>query len=123
MISDNKNIAAFGQMLDAWQQGDLSKVEELVAPDYVGHMSGGDRNIDGLKIRISEFNAKFPDIVFRIDDQFANGEKVVTRLTARGTDSASRVAVVLMGINISRFCNGLMCEEWATWEAVTSSQS
>lgn len=123
MNSEEESKALFQELLNTWQTGDLSKVESLVARNYVGHVSSGDRDIKGLKARIAEFKTKFPDVAFRIDDQFAMGEKLVTRMTARATDSATGKEIVMMGINISRFTGGLLSEEWATWEILSAQAS
>ena len=118
MSSERENMATFREMLSAWQLGDVLKADSLVSPDYIGHVSSGDRNIDGLKERISAFKSMYRDAVFQIEDQFAVGEKVVTRMTAHATDAATGKPIRMMGINISRFSNARMCEEWATWEVV-----
>jgi predicted ester cyclase len=116
MSSEDENRALFQQLLNGWQTGDLSKVDTFVARNYVGHVSAGDRDIDGLKARVAEFNAKYPVAAFLIEDQLAIGEKVVTRMTAHVTDASTGNRITLMGINISRFSGGKLCEEWATWE-------
>lgn len=123
MNSGEENKVHFQELLRTWQTGDLSKVDSLVAQDYIGHVSAGDRDIKGLKARIAEFKTRFPDVAFRVDDQLAVGEKLVTRMTARATDTATGREIVMMGINISRFSDGHLCEEWATWEVLSALES
>jgi hypothetical protein len=45
-----------------------------------------------------------------------DGEKVITRLTARVTMRDSGESAMLLGINISRIVDGKIVEEWSTWE-------
>ena len=104
--------------LHMWETGDLSKFDEIVACGYVGHVASGYRNREGLNARIEVFRAKYRDVVFTIEDQISSGEKVVTRLTAEGTERATGGRVKLMGININRVKEGKLVEEWASWESV-----
>jgi ketosteroid isomerase-like protein len=99
-----------------WESGDLARFDEIVATDYVGHVASGTRDRGGLRARIQAFHKLFPDIHFTIEDQFARGDKLVTRMRAQGTNSTSGTKTELMGINISRIRNGKLVEEWAVWE-------
>lgn len=115
-MSSEKNKTLFQQVVMMWQHGDLEKVEELNTPDYVGHVSQGDRDREGLKARIQAFCSIYPDVVFTIHDQMTDGDKVISRLSACGTHSATGKLTELIGINISRVVDGKVAEEWATWE-------
>ena len=115
-MSTEQNKILFQQVVMMWQNGDLDKVEELNTPDYVGHVSQGDRDCEGLKARIKAFLSIYPDIVFTIHDQMTDGDKVISRLSARGTNSETGKLTDLIGINISHVVDGKVAEEWATWE-------
>jgi predicted ester cyclase len=106
----------FRRHIHAWESGDLSQIDELIDDRYVGHVAAGDRDRDGLKARIADFRATYPDITFTIEDQMVNGDRVVTRLTARGTHQPTGQATTLSGLNISRIAGGKIVEEWAAWE-------
>jgi hypothetical protein len=99
-----------------WEEGDLAPFDELIARDYAGHVASGTRDRDGLRERIREFHALFPDVDIAVEDQFVQGERVVTRMRASGTNSRTGARAELIGINISRVVNGKLLEEWATWE-------
>lgn len=114
------NKALFRRVVGMWQSGDVSPIEELVDALYLGHVAAGDRDRAGLLARIREFRATFPDAVFTIEDQLAAGDRVASRLTARGTHAATGKATTLIGLNISRFAGGRIVEEWATWETLVS---
>ena len=115
-MSTEHNKIPFQRVVQMWQYGDLEKVEELTTADYVGHVSQGDRDRDGLKARIQAFRSIYPDVVFTIHDQMTDGDKVISRLSARGTHSETGKLTDLIGINISRVVDGKVAEEWATWE-------
>jgi steroid delta-isomerase-like uncharacterized protein len=68
--------------------GNLDAAEEIYAPNYISHQPTGAEDIRGLEA-IKQFNAgvreAFPDAEITIEDQIAEGDKVVTRFTFRGT--------------------------------------
>jgi steroid delta-isomerase-like uncharacterized protein len=107
---------------------DKSLPDRYLASDYVLHdpsapdFSGGREEFKMVQDKF--FNA-FPDHRLTIDDQFADGDKVVTRWTARGTQendlpgcpSAGKHAVVT-GITVSRISDGKIAEEWQNWDTL-----
>jgi len=100
-----------------WETGDVLRFDDLIADNYVGHVSSGKRERSGLLARIAAFHKLYPDIHFYIEDQFVKGDKVVTRMRAVGSSSTG-AKTELMGINISRIVKNRLVEEWATWEPV-----
>jgi predicted ester cyclase len=110
--------AVFRRAVEIWQQGNAQLIDAVVTPNYVGHTSKGIRNIDGLRARVTEFHALYPDIKFTIEDQFAEGDRIATRMTAYGTSKENGKSVHLIGLNISRFVGNRIAEEWPVWEIV-----
>jgi predicted ester cyclase len=101
-------------------KGDLGVIDEIMAPNYVGHVPGfppSDR--EGDKQLIAMFRAAFPDLHFIIEDQIGEGDKVVHRLTARGTHQGDFMGIpptgkqiIGTGININHFAEGKVVESW-----------
>jgi predicted SnoaL-like aldol condensation-catalyzing enzyme len=120
--SAESNKALFRHAVDVWAAGDMSAVEQVVASGYIGHTSKGDSDIEGLRQRIQAFHKLYSSMSFHIEDQMANGDKVVTRLTAEVTLRESGKSARLMGINISRIADGKIVEEWNTWEPITAPE-
>lgn len=99
-------------------QGNLCIFDELLAPNYVNHSlpePGG----ESLKQAIRLFRAGFPDLRVTIEDQIAEGDKVVTRGYSTGTHIAELQGIPPTGrqvkvpfINITRVENGKMMESW-----------
>ena len=118
----DSNKVLFRHAVDLWAAGDTSELEEVVAPDYIGHTSAGDRDIQGLRQRIEAFHRLYSNISFHIEDQMADGDKVATRLSADVTMRESGKSARLMGINISRIADGKIVEEWNTWEPATAAE-
>lgn len=116
--------AVFRRLVELYALGDVSALRDLVAPDYVGHTALGDRNLDEFIQSIRHFHNLFvyaPD-AFEIDDQFVEGDKVATRMTAHVQVRATGEPVTLMGINLARIVDGRIVEEWNTWEQMQASK-
>jgi hypothetical protein len=105
----------FRDFMKIWETGDFARFDALVSKRYVGHVAAGDRDREGLRQRILVFRGFYPVMHFEIEDQFASGDRVATRMLARGRNAKGE-PVALMGINISRVHDGKLEEEWNTWE-------
>ncbi len=115
LIAQHK--AVFRHYLSIWERGALDELPSVVASNYVGHAASGDRDIGGLRERISAFRKLYPNVRFTIEDQIAEGDRVATRMTATARSSATGKPVKLIGLNVSRFEGGSIAEEWPVWEA------
>ena len=75
--------------LDGINGRNLAVIDEVFAPDYVVYYPGVEpiAGRDKAREAIRAFIDAFPDIVFHIDDQIAEGDKVATRWSASGTFS------------------------------------
>ena len=108
--------AVFRRYVRIWESGALDELPGVIAPDYAGHAASADRGIEGLRARIAEFHHAYRDLRFVIEDQVAEGDRVATRMTARGIANATGKPVTLIGLNVSRFHDGRIAEEWPVWE-------
>jgi steroid delta-isomerase-like uncharacterized protein len=117
-------------LLDFWERGwnggDISAVDDLYARDYVRNTSDlevQDRAF--LKESILSLRSAFPDHHSEIDDFVTEGDRVVTRWSSTGTHhgefmgfAATGTPITTSGIIISRFRDGLIVEDWATWNVL-----
>jgi len=105
---------------DVLNKGNLAAIDQIMAPNYVGHVPGfppSDR--EGDKQLIAMFRAAFPDLQFTMEDQIADGDKVVHRLTATGTHRGEFMGIPptnkrvrVTGVNINQFVDGKIVEAW-----------
>lgn len=116
--------AVFRKLVDLYAAGDVWALDQVIAPDYVGHPAAGDRDLEGLRESILYFHKLFiyTEDSFRIEDQLVDGEKVVTRMTANVQIRETGEPVTLLGINIARIVNGKLVEEWNTWEQSNATE-
>ena len=86
-VQENKSVVRreFEEIFS--QGGNLDAAEEIYAPNYVGHEPtfGDVHGVEGAKQFAAEYRQAFPDIQTTMEDQLAEGDKVVTRFTSRGT--------------------------------------
>jgi predicted SnoaL-like aldol condensation-catalyzing enzyme len=110
--------AVFRKLVDLYATGDVASLDQVIAPDYIGHASAGDRDFEGFRQSILFFHNLFiyDANSFRVEDQLADGEKVVTRMTANVKLPETGEPITLIGIKIARIINGKIVEEWNTWE-------
>jgi steroid delta-isomerase-like uncharacterized protein len=107
---------------EAWNKGNLSVLDEIVAADYVNHnpfAPGLPPGPEGLKPIFSGLRAAFPDLHYTIEEQIADGDRVVTRWGFRGTHEgelmgipATGKQVNITGTQIERIVDGKIVEHW-----------
>jgi predicted ester cyclase len=106
----------------ARQKRDASVLEEFVAPDYVNHnpSPGFTPDLEGLKQAYDHFLAANPDGYHVIEDMIAEGDKVMIRLSAYGTQTGELFGIPPTGkqfrataIAIYRIANGKIVEHWS----------
>ncbi len=131
MSEENKALAR--RWADIFNEGNLDLVDEIFAPDFVGHdpaMPEDVRGVEGAREFYSMYRSAFPDAEITIEAQLAEGDMVATRWTGRGTHqgelmgvqpSGNRVEV--MGNNICRIEGGKIVEEWDIYDALGMMQA
>jgi predicted SnoaL-like aldol condensation-catalyzing enzyme len=100
---------------------DLSRVDEIVAHDYVNHNPYAEPGLDGVKRIFGAFLAGVPDLKVHADDVFASadGTRVVGRYRYEGTHTGNFLGSPATGnpfrmrsIDIWRVERGRFVEHW-----------
>ncbi|MCX5388182.1 ester cyclase [Streptomyces sp. NBC_00083] len=105
-------------------EGDVEAMADLVAESYQDHsppaFPGLAPGREGLKQVFHLFSEAAPGGTHTIEDQVAEGDKVVTRLTARGVHEgdlpgipATGRPVTMTATVIHRIENGKLAEKWS----------
>ena len=88
-MSEEGNKAIHRRLTEeVFNRHDPDAAERFFAPDYVEHVPspGQGPGLEGLKRTLAEvFFPAFPDQHWTIEEQIAEGDKVLTRFTWRGT--------------------------------------
>ncbi len=119
MSEDNKMLIrrAFE---DIYNQGNLVAVDEYVDGNFVIHAPSEDiHGPTGARRYIAMLREAFPDFHVTIEDQVADGDRVVTRWTAEGTHLGEFQGIsptgkrgTMTGIDIDRIADGKVVECW-----------
>jgi steroid delta-isomerase-like uncharacterized protein len=120
-MTTEDNKALMGRIYEVFNTGNLALADEVIAADAVDHqaMPGMAPGREGFKQLVTMFRAAFPDLECIIEDMLAEGDKVVTRLTMRGTHQGELMGIAptgrpitVTGIDIVRFAQGQVVEHW-----------
>ena|SRR5258706_16438788 len=68
-----------------WNRGLVDRCREFCAEDVLD-VHHGQRGVQAMCDVVSSLRATFPDLTLTVDDVIAEGMRVVTRWTMRGTD-------------------------------------
>src|SRR5215210_3208644 len=101
-------------------------LQEVYAHTIVMHEPDEDvRGIEGLKQFVSMIRSGLPDLRITLEDDIAEGDKVVSRWRAQGTQQGELMGiaptgneVAITGITIHRIEDGKIVEEWENWDAL-----
>jgi steroid delta-isomerase-like uncharacterized protein len=100
----------------------LDVLGEIIAADVISHtpFPESKTGLEGFEEVFTEVHVSFPDYKIEVDDQIAEGDKVVTRYTASGTHegdfmgiSATGKRIQVRGIDIDRLEDGKIVEHWS----------
>jgi steroid delta-isomerase-like uncharacterized protein len=118
-MSIEENKAVVRRFYEEWNKQNLSIVEELVAPHWVCH--GAPPFSPDPKQMLTALWTAFPDARIAVEDLMAEGDKVVSRLTMRGTHRGDLMGIPptgqqasLTGIEIDRIEDGKIVETWVS---------
>ena len=127
MSEENKALAR-----RSWEIVDnLDILEEVYADDVVWHEP--DQDIQGheeARQFVGMYKTAFPDLNVTVEDVLAEGEKVVSRYTVRGTHQGeveefgppTGRPIEIEGITIHRIEGGKIVEEWERYDNLSVMQ-
>jgi predicted SnoaL-like aldol condensation-catalyzing enzyme len=108
MTDTNKQLSS--RFTELFTTGDRATAEEILSRDFVLHLADGD--IDGREAFqefLAGYRAQFPKARSVVEDQIAEGDKVVTRW-----DAHVGLGFVLKGVTIERVARGRIVEVWVS---------
>jgi len=120
MSTEQNKAVARRYFEELWTQNDLAVIDEIIAPDVVGHVAGQTfRSADTLRQRAKNLRAIYSDVRFTVEDQMAEGDKAMVRWTFRGRHTGETMGasptgkeVVATGMNLFRLAGGKIEEIW-----------
>ena len=126
-MSTEENKAIVRRVNDeVWSEGHLDVIDELIADDFVATVVGAPEQIrgpQGFREFVVMYRTAFPDLRITVDEQVAEGETIVTRWTATGTNEGELMGIpatgkqaTTAGININRISGGKLVEGWGLFD-------
>jgi serine phosphatase RsbU (regulator of sigma subunit)/predicted ester cyclase len=120
--AEEKNKELVRRFFEVQTKGDLAAVEQMMTPDFVNHHrgSGQERSREGYIREAAEDRAACSDLRYIIEDQAADGDRVLSRFTIRGIHdrgewrgfAATGMEFEAPHISIHRIEGGKIAEEW-----------
>ncbi len=127
MATDIKEIAR-AKFEDLWNGRKEGLLEELFAPDFVGHdpaTAEPIRGIEGYRAWMKDMIRGLPDLRFELHEMIAEGDRVVIRWTLRGTHlgkwneiPATYKTVEITGMTLYRTADGKLAEMYNEWDSL-----
>jgi len=119
----DKNKALVSRIpLEAFNQGKLEVIDEVIADNSIDHGElppGMPAGKEGVKAFVKVLRSAFPDLKITIDLQVAEGDLVVQRATTTGTMKGAFAGMPPSGkkatwesIHITRVKDGKIVEHW-----------
>ena len=114
---------------EVFNKGNLALVDELMAPNYVFHITPEVKGPEGVKQYIATFRTAFPDLHITIEDMVAEGDMMAIRYTMRGTFKGEYMGIAPTGkqmtlpnAGFARFEGGKQVEVWPYLDSLTFYQ-
>lgn len=121
MSTDENKALARRIVNEMWNTGNLDVIDDVYAPSEDGH--------EGVRMFVTAFRAAFPDLHISIEDQIAEGDRVATRYTSRGTHQGAIMGIAptgeqmtMAGIETHRFVDGKVVDLWNSFDPMSMLQ-
>ena len=125
-VDENKAVVRrFNEITQQFfRGGDVNGLDEVCAPGFVHHGPGMmPPDLAGLKQMAPAFRAAFPDMELVTEELLAEGDRVVDRITVRGTHRGEFMGIPPSGqrvemqeIHIARIVDGKIVERWTQFD-------
>ncbi len=126
-MSTEENKALVQQLIQLQERGDLSTVDQFIAPNWVNHDPSLPplQGYEGFRQLTMLFRSAFPDLHTEIEDMLAEGDKVAARIRFRATNTgsfqgmpATGKAVDVTATGIFRVVDGKVTDNWVNLDAL-----
>jgi steroid delta-isomerase-like uncharacterized protein len=115
---------------EVWPKGNLSVTDDFISPDYEYHdPSSPVRGREGFRQLITMYRTAFPDARFTIEEQVAEGDKVLTRFSVTGTQRGTFLGIAptnkkatVSVLSLVRLTGGKVVEEWERFDTLQLMQ-
>ena len=110
MTPDEMKARARRIVDELFSQGDLTVADEILAPDLIHHTPETHvEGREGAKQFVLALRRAFPDLAATVEDQIAEGDKVVQRIRWSGTHAGEFFGVPPTGLHVTAEVMEIQC--------------
>lgn len=126
-----ENKAVVRRWVEAFNEGNLDAVDELLTDSYVRHDPNSPevRGLEEEKQLIAMYRAAFPDLHFTLEDMVAEDDRVATRLGISATHKGELLGIPptenrlsITAMEIYRLREGKIDEQWVNVDTLGMMQ-
>jgi steroid delta-isomerase-like uncharacterized protein len=128
MSQENKTIVR-NYIEQVWNAHRPDRLDQFIAKDVVHHDAPGVTDFDSIKQFVATTLAAFPDYKATIDDEIAEGDRVVQHQTYSVTQKGELLGMpatgkhaVIPGVFIFRVSGGKIAEMWGVADTMSMMQ-
>jgi steroid delta-isomerase-like uncharacterized protein len=134
MSTEQNKTLARRFWFEVFSQGNIATIDEICDANWTYHdpsdpKGNWPRGTQGMRQLVNLYRSAFPDLHFTIEDQVAEGDKVVSRWIASGTHKGELMGIPptgrqasVTGITIHRMANGKIVEDWVNFDTLGMMQ-
>ena len=114
---------------EAWNNGKLEVLDEIISPDYVNHNPGMPNPLpgpEGLKPIIEGIRKAFPDLKYVIENMIISDDQIAVHTTMHGTHKGdffglapTNKVIKVSQMQIERIENNQIVEHWRVTDELT----
>lgn len=126
-LKQNKNLAR--RFMEISGANDQANLKELLAKDFVAHQTYTTQNREEFLQHLYSFSEAFSGSHFAMEEQIAEGDKVMTRATWHVTHSGefqglppTGKQIAISAVLIQRIREGKIVEHWGLFDQLTMMQ-
>jgi steroid delta-isomerase-like uncharacterized protein len=126
-----ENKAVVRRWVEAFNEGDIDAVNELLTDSYVRHDPNSPevRGLEEEKQLIAMYRSAFPDLHFTLEDMLAEDDRVATRLHISATHKGELLGIPptenrlsFTAMEIYRLREGKIDEQWVNVDTLGMMQ-
>jgi steroid delta-isomerase-like uncharacterized protein len=133
MSSEEIKTRMFDTFMDAFNNGNLSALDTICAPNMVDHSTAAapaqPNDLEGFKKRVNGHRTGIPDLRFSIMNMIIEGDLMAFQWEMVGTNTGPYMGrppsgnpIRIVGMNLERLENGKIVEHWSYPDKLTVLQ-
>jgi predicted SnoaL-like aldol condensation-catalyzing enzyme len=106
--AERTNMPADDLLLKAFETGDVTQLDNIIAPDFINHAGGDQTGAGNLKTMIRGFHNMMGPVEMKILKRWVDGDDICDWVRFSGGSPWQ----VIEGMEVTRYENGKAAEHW-----------